>query len=123
MRQGNSAIISAASATATQNSIVLDASQVFSCSFQIISSSGSNAGSLQAQFSNDPPNGLLADANGRLIPLNWSSLGTAAMITSGGLQSIQISQSSYAGYRWLRVVWTPSAGAGTITVNSITLGA
>jgi hypothetical protein len=122
MRFNNPTIIAAASATAAQNSIALDASQVFAASFQIISSSGSNSGSLQIQFSNDPASGLSTDANGKLIPVNWSNLGSAATVTAGAIASVQIPQSSYAGYRWLRAVWTPSSGAGTITVNAVTLG-
>ena len=122
MRASNSAIINAVVATGTVNSTVLDATNVFCVSAQIVSSSGSNAGSLQLQFSNDLPSGLLTDSNGKLIPVNWSNLGSAATVTSGGLQNVQIPQSTYAGYRWLRAVWTPSSGAGTITVNAVTLG-
>lgn len=118
----NAKILNAADATATQHSLVIDASQVFSASFQITSSSGSNAGSLQVESSNDPANGLATDSAGNLIPVNWSSLGSAATVTSGATKQIDVPQSSYAGYRWLRVTWTPSAGAGTVTVNAVTLG-
>lgn len=122
MRFINAAILNGANAGTSQNSLVIDASQIVSASFQIVSSSGSNAGSLQIQFSNDLSTGLATDSNGRLVPTNWSNLGSAVTVTGGGLQKVEIPQSSYAGYRWLRAVWTPSAGAGTITVTVFTLG-
>jgi hypothetical protein len=122
MRPSNPVIINALSATSSQNSVVLNASSIVAASFQIVSSSVSNAGSLQVEFSNDPVAGLSVDASGNPIPVNWSNLGTAATVTSGAVASVQVPQSSYAGYRWLRAVWTPNSGAGTITVNAFTIG-
>lgn len=120
MRPSNPQIILAANATTSQISEILDANQIVSASFQIVSSSGSNSGSLQVQFSNDPPS-TLANVEGVPVPVNFSNLGTAATVTAGAIANVQIAQSSYAGYRYLRAVWTPSSGAGTITVNAFTI--
>lgn len=122
MRPSNPVILNAVSAVTSQASAAQDSQFTCAASFQIVSSSGSNSGSMQIQFSNDPPYSCTTDSSGRLVPTNWSNLGSAATVTSGGLTSVQLPQSTYAGYRWLRALWTPSSGAGTITINAMTLG-
>lgn len=119
MRPSNPTIINALAATSSQTSTLIDASFIISASFQVISSSGSNSGSLQVQYSDDPIS--VVNLNGG-APVNWKNLGTAATVTSGGIADVQLPQSTYAGYRWLQAVWTPSSGAGTITVNAFTIG-
>ncbi len=124
MRPSNTIIISAASATTTQNSLILDAAFIVSASFQINSSNSGNAGTLQIQASNDLVNTLASGVpnTGQPAVVNWANLAASGTVVGGASTMVSVPQSSYAGYRWLRAVWTPSSGAGTITVNSFTIG-
>lgn len=124
MRSNNPTIMKAVPATSSANSSVIDSAFTISASFQVVSSNGGNAGTLQAQASNDPVSTLTSGIQntGQATPVNWTNIGTAATVTAGAPAMISIPQSTYAGYRWLRVTWTPSSGVGTITVNCLLIG-
>ncbi len=127
MRPNNPTIMNAVPATSSANSSVLDTAFTISASFQVISSNAGNAGTLQAQASNDPISTLTSGLLNTGQPsapnsMNWTNIGTAATVTAGAPAMISIPQSTYAGYRWLRVTWTPTSGAGTITVNCLLIG-
>lgn len=115
MRQFFKTLVSAGDATANPlNSAKLDARQLYSLSVIIVSSSGSNAGTLKLQGSNDPcAFGNVADD---FTPTNWVDIASATVtVASGAIGTFQVNPICYA---WLRVVWTPTGGAaGTITVN------
>ena len=119
MRPSNPILMNALPATSSQTSVLLPTQFVVMASFQVISSNTGNAGTVQFQFSNDPD--AVVNANGAK-PVNWSNLGSPITITAGALNSIQFPQSSYAGYKFIQAVWTPSSGAGTITINGFTIG-
>jgi hypothetical protein len=125
MRPSNTTVIPAGTtATTSQTSKVLDAGFVISASFQINSTNNTNAGTLQVQASNDPVSTLTSGIpnTGQPSPSNWVNIGSAATVTAGASAMVSIPSQTYAGYRWLRCVWTPTSGAGTITVNGYTLG-
>lgn len=114
----NSIILNAVSATSTQNSAAISADRVLSCSFSITSSSASNSGTLQIQVSDDTFESL--GASNAPAPVNWFNApgsNAAPTVTSGAAALAYIVPNNYPGFRWLRAVWTPSSGVGTITVT------
>lgn len=113
MRFLNEVVVSAGDATGTVNSSTVDASQMINVSAQIISTDGANAGTLKMQVSNDH----IASGNlpGQFTVTNWIDLsGATATVAAGGAKMIT---TQTLCYQWIRFVWTPSAGAGTITVT------
>ncbi len=119
MRPNNPILLSAVSNSGTKNSVAIDASYIISGSIQANFSDSAAAGTLTLQGSNDPSAGLSTDANGNLIPVHWDtvkngSISATATVSAGALTTISM---QWLNYRWLRVEWTQSSGAGTITVN------
>lgn len=116
MRAVQATILSASDAS-NQTSSVVDSNQLFSASF--LASFGSDvtgAGTIQIQGSNDPTNvgNLAIDA----VITNWVNVPGAtatATVTAGAAVYVYVPQGFMS--RWLRVVFTRSAGAGTITIN------
>jgi hypothetical protein len=115
MRQAFTKIIDAGNAaTSPLNSAKIDARQVYALSAIITSSDGTNAGTLKLQGSND----ICAFGNMAIpdfTPTNWADITSATVtVAAGAIGYIAITQVCFA---WIRAVWTPSAGAGTITVT------
>jgi hypothetical protein len=113
----NNILLNAVSATSAQNSSAINIQFGYGVSFFIVSSSASNSGTLQIQCSNDTSEYL--GGQNAPAPINWiNAPGTNSSVTvaSGANGICYITPSNYPGFRWLRVVWTPSSGAGTITV-------
>lgn len=110
MRRLNATVFSATNATG--NGSQVDANQMVAVSFHAIFSDAAAAGTLKVQASND----LAADrGQGPFTVTNWVDVPNAtATVTSGASALITIAQSCYG---FVRVVWTRSAGAGTVTVN------
>lgn len=118
MRQLNLPVISAADASANQNSSVIDAYNLFRASALATFSSATLNGTVVLQGSNDisTANNLAVDQT----PTNWVTIpNTSQTVTSGAAVLIP---STEICYRWIRVVWTKSSGTGTITVNLTALG-
>lgn len=93
----------------------IDTGQWLSASFQAsFGADGAAAGTLKVQASNDPcPYGNQAK---NFTPTNWTDVsGATATVTAGGSVLIPLTT---VNYRWLRLVWTPTGGAGTLTVNA-----
>jgi hypothetical protein len=117
MRQNSEVVLSAVDATVSpQRSGVLDTSQVYALSAIIASSSGSNAGTLKLQGSND----ITGSQRNTFTPANWADV-TAATVTvaSGAVATFTVTSLCYS---WVRFVWTPTSGVGTITVTVNTQG-
>lgn len=119
MRQSFEKIINAGTATTNPlNSSKIDARQVYSLSAVLVSSSGSNNGTLKLQGSND----ICAFGNNvaAFTPTNWVDITSATVtVASGAIGYISLTQVCFA---WIRAVWTPSSGAGTIDVIVNTQG-
>lgn len=124
MRQSWYKIFDAADATTNPlNSGKIDARQVYSLSLIMASSSGSNAGAVKLQGSND----ICAFGNvaADFTPTNWADIPSADVTGSGTVASgatvvLSVKQLAYA---WVRAVWAPSGGAaGTITATVNTQG-
>jgi hypothetical protein len=70
---------------------------------------GAPVGSLQLQGSNDPgPN-----ASYTTLPTNWANVGTATAISAAGVYIINMPD---IYYNWVRVIYTPTSGTGTLTL-------
>lgn len=124
MRQSYEKIITAGDATASPlNSSKIDCRQVYSLSLVLTSSSGSNAGAIKLQGSND----ICAFGNvaENFTPTTWVDLPSTMVdgsgtVASGAAVTLSVKQLNYA---WVRAVWTPSGGAaGTITATVNTQG-
>jgi len=119
MRQSFEKIIDAGNAaTSPLNSSKIDARQIYALSLVIVSSNGANAGTLKLQGSNDMcAFGNVASA---FTPTNWVDITSAtATVAAGAIGYISVNPVCFA---WIRAVWTPSAGAGTITVTANSQG-
>jgi hypothetical protein len=76
--------------------------------------SGTPEGTLKLQCSNDEGNESAAsDANRSVDVDNWSNVADSSqLIDEAGDHTWSVMQ---PGYRWIRVVWTPSASTGSLT--------
>jgi len=99
-------------ATASINGSAIDASQMYQVSFQTVTLDTAAAGTMKIQMSNDPqPAGTYTN----FTPTNWSDIPNSTSTVTAGVASPIIL--SVVSARWLRVVFTRSAGTLTINVN------
>lgn len=115
----NNILINAQPNTGTVASIAIDGRFLFSGSIQANFSDSGAGGTLTLQGSNDPQEGLQQSAPNIYVPIHWDtvkngSISATATVSSGALTTISM---QWLNYRWIRVVWIQSAGAGTVTVN------
>lgn len=118
MRSLNYTIMNATNAASTANSSIVDCYNLVSISAIASYSSDTLAGSLKFQASNDisTANNLAVDQT----PSVWVDIPNASATVVAGA-SVIIPKIDLC-YRWVRLVWTPSAGTGTLTVNIDSLG-
>ncbi len=116
MRQVNNNIIPIQSA-ATVTSAIMDSRNLFYMSAQI-AATGSAAGTLKIQVSNDEKPVLANDTAWQ--PTNWSDLSGASVSVSGA-GAFLIPKTDLC-YQYIRAVYTNS-GTGTISVVIKALGA
>jgi hypothetical protein len=117
MINSNPVIMNALNAANNQQSAPIDSQWLVTGSIQASFSSDTIGGTLTLQGSNDPIN-TINDA-GVIIPVNWNTIGSASTVTSGAVTMQTVAN---LNYRWLQVLWTASAGTGTITVNGFFIG-
>lgn len=118
MRNLNKVLIDAVSNNGDKQSVALDTSQIYAISVATTFSDAAAAGTLKIQGSNDVPADQVAPP--AYVPTNWADIPTAsASVTAGG--TVVIEKFSLC-YRWVRVTWTRSAGAGTFTARINTQG-
>lgn len=100
-------LLSAADASSTVRSASYQKGDLSTFSVQFVFSSATLAGAVTLECSNDA---------GPAIS-NWITVaGSSISITAGESAMINVSN---AGYRWVRAVWTPSAGTGTVTADLV----
>ena len=108
----NKLVINATSA-ADLYSEAIDGSQLYGISAIGVFADGAAAGTLSFQGSNDvTPSGVLSPP----APTNWVVLpdsSASATVASGATTAIQAKQNSF---RWYRVHWAKSGGAGNVSV-------
>lgn len=112
MRTVNTKIIDA-QANATLSSTHFDASMVYAISAIANFSDAAAAGTVKLQASNDftDAGNLAAD----FTPTVWVDIPSAsAVVVAGASVVIPVPQMCY---RWVRAVWTRTAGAGTFSVK------
>lgn len=80
-------------------------------SIQLVSTSTA-AGTFKLQGSNDPGRINAAEDANQSVITNWTDLGISVTISGAGAVLLK---DSNCGYNWVRVVWTPSSGAGSLT--------
>lgn len=121
MRPGLSTNINAGDASADITGQTIDAAFVLYASAQA-KVTGTSTGTLKLQFSNDPPTGLLRDATGNLIPVNWSDVPSATVAVAGA--GLYVIPKTDICYRWIRSLFVhTNAASGTLTSNINTIGA
>jgi len=103
----------ASQTAATVNSAAIPAMNLFYCSAQI-AATGSAAGTLVIQASNDDLSG-----EPTLVPTNWSSIATATVSVAGA--GAYLIPTITLCYQYVRVSYT-NTGAGTIAVTFKALG-
>lgn len=117
MRPNNPILLNAVANSGTKLSSALDASCIYQGSVFIFFSDGAAAGTLSFQGSNDPFEQLPHN----LAPQNWIDISTVTS-ASGASKSLAYAPATNGSFRWLRVKWVQSGGAGTVTVNGFFQG-
>ena len=108
-------IINNASTTSTQ---AIDCTNTLRGSAQAVFSDPAAAGTLEFQASDDQTNAGNLPAD--FTPTHWSVIpGTAQTVTAGATTLIPYTEFSY---RWVRVTFISTGGAGTITISPNFLG-
>lgn len=111
MRLLNEPIFTNADASMTQTSPTFTVNQIYGWSAQF-EFTGSPAGTLKVQTSNDPGSSAPGDAQASSV-INWSDLQDSSItITGAGTPGYNYNGSFY---NWVRFVYTPSGGTGTLT--------
>lgn len=110
--------MSAVANDGNKESAALDTSQIYAITGVGTFSDAASTGTLKFQGSNDVPvDGVNPPA---FVPTNWADIPNGSVaFTAGGTLPIQALQLCY---RWVRVTWTRTAGAGTFTVRINTQG-
>ena len=96
----------------------IDAQQLITISFQAVFTDLAVGGTLKIQMSNDPC--AYGNTAGVFTPTNWTDIPNATATVTAGLGGIVSLQQ--VGYRWMRAIFTPSAGAGTCFVQFNAMG-
>lgn len=113
MRYINKPIFNAAAAAALINSGAVDVSACVILGVQAVFSDPAAAGALKLQVSND------------LVPyaanvINWTDFPAATVTAAAGVAPY-LRVVDFVG-QWARLVWTPTAGAGTFTARFKSIG-
>ena len=115
MRNLNQPFVIANSGTSSTQAI--DTTNTLRASAQAVFTDGTAAGILSLQGSNDQTNAGNLPAD--FTPTHWSTIVSASATTAGAITMIPSTELSY---RWIRIVFVSTGGAGTITVSLNTLG-
>lgn len=113
MRYINEPIFNAAVATVLINSGAVDVSASVILGVQAVFTDGAAAGALKLQVSND-----LVQQASQIV--NWTDFPAATVtVVAGAAPYLRVVD--FVG-QWARLVWTPTAGAGTFTARLKTIG-
>lgn len=112
MKNNNYLLMNAVANSGTQNSSKIDCIAQYAMSFIAKFSDAAAAGTIKIQGSNDPCpySNLAAD----FTPTTWVDIPSASVVVASGATSTY--QLNQICYRWVRVSWTNSGGAGTFSV-------
>ena len=99
----------------TTNGQTLDTQLWVNCSFQVYTGGTGDGGTLKIQMSNDPYNANNMAGPSNFQPTNWSDVPSAtSTVTAGVGAPITLPNVSY---RWMRAVYTRSAGSDSVNVQ------
>ncbi len=102
----NLVALNAVANSGTKTSTPIRAAFFYSMSAQAVFSDAAAAGAFKLQASDDPYNAT---------PTNWNDIpNTSQTVASGATTLIP---NTLCAYQWVRVVWTQSGGAGTVTAR------
>lgn len=112
MRPNNNALLSAVAASANQASVAQWAWDIIRASFQL-TATGTAAGAIQVQASNDKAVGLPPN---QFQPTNWSNVGAPVTVAGAGAYITPVVECSY---EYLRIIYTDSSsGSATGTLSA-----
>jgi hypothetical protein len=94
------------------------ANQIFNITAIATFSDGAAAGSLVLQGSNDPAKGLDPSL---FAPTTWVTIPGASATVASGATTVLVPTNPVC-YNWIRVSWTRTGAAGTLTVAVATQG-
>lgn len=104
----NEPILASSNAAVTQTSAPGLIMNSFGYAIQALLT-GAPVGSIQLQGSNDPgPNASYTAA-----PVNWSNVGSPTAVSAAGVYLINMPDTYY---NWVRAIYTPSSGTGTVAI-------
>lgn len=113
MRFLNDVVLNAVSSAASQSSAAVDASQMITASVQAVFTDPASTGTVKLQCSNDHIS--YGNLPGSFTVTNWSDIPAASIaVGAGGVVLVPLTNICF---QWVRVVFTRTAGAGTITAT------
>jgi hypothetical protein len=120
MRQSSVQLLKNQSMTATVTSTGINLISAFAFSIQATWSGGSaTAGTFKLQASNDA--GDTGSGQAVSQPTNWTDVANSSQTITGTPGSI-LYDVTECSYRWVRLVYTPSAGTATLNATINTKG-
>lgn len=118
MRIVNDSLIdSSANLGQSWTSPAINLSHIINYSIQL-SWTGSPVGVLKLQCSNDKPAGLDTVTSGAVNVSTWTDIADSDQIVNAAGNHTW--QAPSVGYMWVRVVWTPTSGTGTLVTARFT---
>lgn len=97
---------------ATTNFAAIQANQVYAISAIAIFSDATTGGSFKLQASNDAPSAN--NLPGAFTPTNWIDIPNSSQTVASGASAII--PATTLCYQWVRLVWTRTGGAGTLSI-------
>lgn len=118
MRQLTKLLMDAVANDGNKESACIDVSQVYAISLIGTFTDSASTGTLKFQVSNDIPVDTVAPP--AFVPTNWADAAAGSIAaTAGGSITVNVDKMNY---RWARVTWTRTAGAGTFSVRTNSQG-
>lgn len=120
MRQSNVQILTNADMSSTVTSIGTNLISIYAYSIQAVWTGGTAPnGTFSLQGSNDP--GDNGSGQGVSQPTNWTNIIGSSQSISGTPGNILFDVVE-CSYRWVRLIYTPVSGSGTLTATINTKG-
>jgi len=118
MRVLHEILLPSSDASVTQTSLPGILNQVWGYSIQAIFT-GSPVGTMTLQGSSDPaPDANYSAANYAVV--NWTTIANSSQsVTGSGTVAYDVVKT---GYNWVRAIYTPVSGSGTVTIQFVTKG-
>lgn len=119
MRVLSEPLLTAADASVSQNSLPLLLEFAMTLSIQAVFT-GAPAGTIKLQGSVDRPQADASFATATFVPTNWNDIIASPIVVSGA--GIQTYAYQIAAFTYVRAVWTPTSGTGSLSIVGYTKG-